>query len=160
MDAFCSPTGCCLTLTGFVEMRSPSSRSHYPQCWKDGFFNRASLYSLRFVCHLGHEGDACPMDSQPHNLLIVDISGWHKLQVKFCTCGANPLSHERYCQLLQMHWYLASFNRPQTVFSFNLLETYYKVTLQGKRNLYNFYLAIMHKSDNQGRSKPMVRDLQ
>ena len=73
---------------------SPSSRSYYPQCWKDGFFDQASLYSLGFVCHLGHEGDACPMDSQPHNLLIININGWHKLQVKFCTCGANPLSHE------------------------------------------------------------------
>ena len=59
-----------------------------------------------------------------------------------------------------MRWYPASFNHPQTAFSFDLLETYHKVTLQGKLNLYDFYLAIMHKLDNQGRSKPVVRDLQ
>jgi hypothetical protein len=55
-----------------------------------------------------------------------------------------------------MRWYPASFNRPRTVFTFDLLETYHKVTLQGKLNLYDFYHAIMHKSDNQGRSKPLV----
>ena len=55
-----------------------------------------------------------------------------------------------------MRWYPASFNRPGTAFTFDLLETYHKVTLQGKLNLYDFYHAIMHKTDNQGRSKPIV----
>ena len=55
-----------------------------------------------------------------------------------------------------MRWYPASFSRPRTVFSFDLLETYHKLTLQGKINLYDFYLAIMQKSDNQGRSKMTV----
>lgn len=58
-----------------------------------------------------------------------------------------------------MRWYPASFNRPRTAFSFDILDTYHKVTLQGKLNLYDFYLAIMQKSDNQGQSKPVVRDL-
>jgi hypothetical protein len=58
-----------------------------------------------------------------------------------------------------MRWYPASFNRPKTAFTFDLLETYHKVTLQGKLNLFDFYHAIMHKSDNQGRSKPMVSGL-
>jgi len=56
-----------------------------------------------------------------------------------------------------MRWYPASFHRPKTAFTFDLLETYHKVTLQGKLNLYDFYHAIMQKSNNQGRSKPMVR---
>ena len=58
-----------------------------------------------------------------------------------------------------MRWYLASFDRPRTAFSFDLLETYHKLTLQGKLNLYNFYHAIMQKSDNQGWLKTTVRDL-
>ena len=136
-----------------------SPRSHCLQCWKDGFFDRASLHSIGFICHLGHGGTACPANSQPHNILVIDINGWHKLRVGFCTCGANAPWHERYRQLLRMRWYPASFNRPQTAFTFNLLETYHKVTLQGKLNLYDFYLAIMQKTDNQGRSKPVVRKL-
>ncbi|KAF9780599.1 hypothetical protein BJ322DRAFT_974297, partial [Thelephora terrestris] len=41
--------------------------------------------------------------------------------------------------------------------SFDLLEMYHKAMLQGKLNPYDFYLAIMHKSDNQGRSKQVYR---
>ena len=100
------------------------------------------------------------MDSTPHELLVIDINGWHKLRVQFCTCGKSTPWHERYHQLLQMRWYPASFNRPQTAFTWDLLETYHKLTLQGKLNLYDFYFAIMHKSDNQGRSKPVVRGIQ
>ena len=55
-----------------------------------------------------------------------------------------------------MHWYPASFSRPRTAFSFDLLETYHKLTLQGKLNLYDFYHAIMQKSDNQGHLKTTV----
>lgn len=55
-----------------------------------------------------------------------------------------------------MSWYPASFSRPQTAFSFDLFETYHKLTLRGKLNLYDFYLAIMQKSDNQGQSNATV----
>ena len=57
-----------------------------------------------------------------------------------------------------MRWYPASFNRPRTAVSFDLLKTYHKLTLQGKLNLYDFYHSIMQKVDNQGRSKTMVSD--
>jgi hypothetical protein len=88
----------------------------------------------------------------------MDLNGLHNVRVTFCTCDPNLQWGERYRQLLRMRWYPASFSRPRTAFSFDLLETYHKVTLQGKLNLYDFYHAIMQKSDNQGRSKPMVID--
>jgi len=141
-------------MLGFLSL---SSRSRCPQCWEDGFFNRASLHSLGLICHLEHGGTACPVESQSYDLLIVDINGWHKVQVKFCACGSSTSRPERYRQLLRMRWYPASFNRPRTAFSFDLLETYHKLTLQGKINLYDFYHAVMHKSNNQGQLKPVVR---
>ena len=91
--------------------------------------------------------------------MVVDMNGWHNLRVGYCTCGTSNPRTERYQQLLRMHWYPASFSRPRTAFSFDLLETYHKITLQGKLNLYDFYLAIMQKSDNQGRYKTTVSDL-
>ena len=87
------------------------------------------------------------------------MNGWHKLRVMFCTCNVKAPWDEHYRQLLRMRWYPASFDRPRTAFSFDLLETYHKLTLQGKINLYDFYLGIMQKTDNQGRLKPMVRYL-
>lgn len=133
--------------------------SHRIQCWNNSFFDRTSLHSLGYTCHLGHGGNPCPADFPRQQLTIVDVNGWHKVQVGFCKCGASDVSHEHYRQLLRMRWYPASFSRPKTAFTFDLLETYHKVTLQGKLNLYDFYHAIMHKTDNQGRSKPLVSGL-
>jgi hypothetical protein len=36
------------------------------------------------------------------------------------------------------------------------MDTYHKISLQGKLNLYDFYNAIMQKSDNYGGSKTKV----
>jgi CxC2 like cysteine cluster associated with KDZ transposases len=55
-----------------------------------------------------------------------------------------------------MKWYPASFDRPMTAFTFDLLDTYHKITLQGKHNLYDFYASIIQKSDNCGRKKVVV----
>lgn len=131
--------------------------THYLQYWQGGFFDRTSLHALGFVYYLGHDGDPCPVESQPRGLMIIDMNGRHKVRIGFCTCGISR--NERYRQLLRMNWYPASFSRPMTAFSFDLLETYHKVTLQGKLNLYDFYHAIMQKTDNQGRSKVMVSDI-
>ena len=134
------------------------SHAHHAQCWKDGFFDRTSLHSLGYIFYLGHGGNACPVGSL-RQLVIIDTNGWHKVQVGFCKCGISNISHEEYRQLLRERWYPASFNRPKTAFTFDLLETYHKITLQGKLNLYDFYHSIMQKSDNQGRSKPLVSGL-
>lgn len=101
----------------------------------------------------------CTRESSSYNITVIDNNGLHQVRVVFCTCDAGTPWDERYRQLLQMRWYPASFNRPRTAFSFDLLETYHKLTLQGKINLYDFYLATMQKSDNQGRSKAPVSSL-
>ena len=127
------------------------TNAHRIQCWKDGFFNRTSLYSLGYVCHLGHKGNPCPANSPHRQLTVIDVNGWHRVRVVFCKCGAGGVSHEHYRQLIRMRWYPASFNRPKTAFAFDVLETYHKVTLQGKLNLYDFYHAIC-----QGHSGPIL----
>lgn len=57
---------------------------------------------------------------------------------------------------MRVSWYPASVLRPKTVFTFDLLDTYHKISLQGKLNLYDFYNATMQKTDNYGGSKPAV----
>ena len=75
----------------------------------------------------------------------------------FCKCSQNG-SPENYQQLLRVGLYPASLIRPQTAFTFDLLDTHQKISLQGKLNLYDFYNAIMQKTDNHGGSKLKVRD--
>jgi len=152
-----TPNYHCIALR-YVCISYPCLCTHHTQCWQDGFFDRTSLHSLGYIFHLGHGGAACPLESPHHQLTIIDTNGWHKVRVTFCKCGASDVSHEHYRQLLRERWYPASFCNPKTAFTFDILETYHKVTLQGKLNLYDFYHAIMQKTDNQGRSKPLVSD--
>ena len=84
------------------------------------------------------------------------MNGAHHLKVQFCACEEDPDWVENYRQLLRMDWYPASFDRLKTAFTFDLLDTYHKLTLQGKLNLYDFYLSIMQKTDNCGREKTIV----
>ena len=146
--------------TGF---RYVSTSYRHPSCtktlqfqvWVDGFFKRITLESLGLVINLGHSGHCCPSPTETRRILVVDLSGHHIVCVRFCKCSKNRFL-ENYRQLLRVGWYPASVHRPQTAFTFDLLDTYHKISLQGKLNLYDFYNAIMQKTDNHGSSKPIV----
>ena len=114
-------------------------------------------WTTDFPSIMGRTTFSSPMGHGSYRVLYGDV--WTMTHGEKVAEGA-PFWHEHYRQLIRMGWYPASFNHPRTMFSFDLLGTYHKVTLQGKLNLYDFYLAIMHKSDNQGRTKPVVRNLQ
>ena len=63
---------------------------------------------------------------------------------------------EDYSQLLRVGWYPASFQKPKTVFTFEVLDTYHKLAIQGKLNLHDFYTALLQKTDNCGQKKVLV----
>ena len=83
------------------------------------------------------------------------MSGYHFVRVRFCTCSHSSFL-EPYRQLLRFDWYPASTLRPKTAFTFDLLDTYHKLSMQGKLNLYDFYNSIMQKTDNRGHAKVKV----
>jgi hypothetical protein len=60
--------------------------------------------------------------------------------------SATAAPHPR-LQLLRMGWFPASTNHPRTVFTFDLLKLFHKITLQGKTTLYDFYHAILQVDD-------------
>ena len=128
----------------------------YLQEWAGGFFQRTTLTNLGMVIHMGHPHGACPApEVLKEQLFVMSLNGVHYLKVQYCGCSQGR-HLERYQQLLREAWYPASFDRPRTVFTFDLLDTYHKLTLQGKLNLYDFYFGILQKTDNCGRTKKVV----
>ena len=125
------------------------------QVWADGFFKRETLQHLGLIVNLGHLGDHCTLPLEARKFTIVDLSGHHTVCVRLCGCSKGG-NLEAFQQLLRVGWFPASLLRPRTVFTFDLLDTYHKISLQGKLNLYDFYNAIMQKTDNHGSSKPKV----
>ncbi|KAF9779699.1 hypothetical protein BJ322DRAFT_1012771 [Thelephora terrestris] len=94
--------------------------------------------------------------TETKHIFVVDLSGYHSVRIRFCTCPHTAfLDHFR--QLLRVRWFPASTLQPKTVFTFDLMDTYHKISMQGKLNLYDFYTAIMQKTDNHGCTKIQYR---
>lgn len=124
--------------------------------WQDGFYQRANLSELLPCFYVGHNHTACPSAEPPQSLLVIDINGVHHLRVQYCDCKETPGWVPYYRQLLRIGWYPASFDRPRTAFTFDLLDHYHGLTLQGKLNLYDFHSSIVQKTNNYNQKKPVV----
>lgn len=118
------------------------------QCWSGSFFAPTSLYSLGHRVYLGHEGKPCPNTrSVADSFTVVNTSGIHTVKVVFCCCAGLPKPH---VQLLCVQWFPATMHSPHTAFTFDILNTFLLLNLQGKISLFDYYYAVHHKSDNTG----------
>jgi hypothetical protein len=125
------------------------------QRWNGEFFSNDSLQKLGYWYQLGHSGVQCPHPHPgPKNFVIFDISSPHFISIDYCYCGHQPLL--MWHQLLCKKWFPATLSHPQTVFTFNCLKTFHKLTLQGKTNLYDYYHTLLQRSDNANLSNPIV----
>jgi hypothetical protein len=124
------------------------------QRWNGKFFEKDSLQNLGLRYQLGHSSAcSCPQPG-PANFIIFDLSGPHDVSIDYCQCGEEPLP---FCtQLLREGWFPATLSRPQTVFTFDCLETFHELTLQGKTNLYDYYNTLLRRSDNANLSTSIV----
>lgn len=128
------------------------------QEWNGAFFEKRQLKNLGLRVQLGHGGRPCPCPLPgSSDFVIMHVNGVHRVNVDFCDCGSaeNSSPHPR-VQLLRMAWFPATFERPKTAFTFDLLKLFHKVTLQGKTTLYDFYLAILQVSDSLELDKSTV----
>lgn len=118
------------------------------QRWVDTHFSDLTLHSLGQVIQLGHDGDSCPQPSPIiRDFTVVDISGVHTVNVTFCRCAGSP--HER-IQILRASWQPASWDRPQTAFMFNVLNSFQRLNLQGKTSGFDFYESLECKVNGDG----------
>ncbi|KAH8103218.1 hypothetical protein DFH11DRAFT_1692670 [Phellopilus nigrolimitatus] len=94
---------------------------HRLEVWNGDFFEKTSLRALGLRVQLGH--DAFDM----------------------CSCGEASLP---FVQLLRAGLFPATIDRPRTAFTFDMLDTFHELTLQGKTNAYDFYKSTLRRTDN------------
>jgi CxC2 like cysteine cluster associated with KDZ transposases len=101
--------------------------------------------------HLGHQGDPCPIPGDVvENFTVVAMNGVHSIDVQFCGCyGTAGGSHSR-VQLLRAGLLPPTHTRPISAFTFDVLDSFHLLTLQGKTSAYDYYLSLAHKTDNTG----------
>ena len=136
-------------------MRTFQLTALFMQKWNGSFFVKTTLQTLSLRYQLSHSGAPCPCPQAGlKNFVVFDISGPHRLAINYCQCSDEPLSN--WVQLLCERWFPAMLLRLQTVFTFDCLETFHELTLQGKTNLYNYYHTLLRLSDNASLSTPIV----
>jgi len=115
------------------------------------FYDDTTLKDLGFVIHLGHGGSHCPCGDRQDNFVVVDVSGIHTVDITYCGCyqADGSTSHHR-LQLLRFGWFPATVTRPRTAFTYDTLDSFHLLTLQGKTSAYDFYYSLVHKFDNTG----------
>lgn len=113
--------------------------------WNGRFFDKCSLHSLGLRIQLGHRGKACGKPAAGSvKFHVMDTNGFHYVNFDFCDCGLGP---PRYVQLLRARLFPASTDRPQTAYTFDVLDSFQELSLQGKTNSYDFFVASVLKTD-------------
>jgi len=132
---------------GKNHIRPNHMMTHFHQRWNGQFFDQDSLQNLGLSYQVGHADRACPFPlAGPKHFVVFDITGPHLVTFNYCNCGQQPLSS--WTQLLCERWFPATLSRPQTVFTFDCLEQFHELTLQGKTNLYDYYHTLLRRADN------------
>jgi hypothetical protein len=85
--------------------------------------------------------------------MVFDLSGAHRLVVQYCGCDDAP---SKYNQLLCARWFPATSTNPSTVFAFDILDFFHKLQDQNKCNPYDFYHAIIQRTDAAGLNPEIV----
>jgi hypothetical protein len=86
---------------------------------------------------------------------VVHTNGIHSLKIQLCSCHGDR-SHSKF-QLLRCSWLPATTENPWTAFTFDLLDSYLLLSLQGKVSREDYYLSISRLTDNTGLEPPKVR---
>ena len=120
---------------------------HRIEIWKNHCFLPARLMDIGHVIHLGHNGQPCPANyALPDTVMcIIDTHGIYQHKVRQCGCSeAFPL----HAQLFRMWMFPSSVERPQTAFTFSLLDYFRVDALECKTSANNFFNKLRRLTDN------------
>ena len=114
-----------------------------------------TLQGLGLCIQLGHSGGKCPCpECGPKIFTVFGLAGAQDVNIDYCGCEDIPLS--KTVQILRQGWFPATFDRPQTAFTFECLGFFHELTLQGKTNLYDFYHTLLRVTDNANLTSTIV----
>ncbi|KAG0695622.1 hypothetical protein DFH29DRAFT_984908 [Suillus ampliporus] len=150
---------------------------HNLQLWNGRFYETPTLQDQGYIMYLGHGGEPCPNFSQQpdpspwadlgtmedvfaqeegdtdnetqlgvSNLVIVHSTGVYSHSVSWCQCpGAEKARH---LHLMKAKLFPASINRPQSAFTFNVLDNFLIDTLECKTSAMSFYQKLCRFTNN------------
>ncbi|THU87804.1 hypothetical protein K435DRAFT_866944 [Dendrothele bispora CBS 962.96] len=127
---------------------------HWIEKWNGSFFTTVTLKELGVVVQLGHpRGEQCPHPHIIKSFIAIHVNSMRDIYIKFCDCAQRTRAGEYRQQLLRRRWYPATHLDPHTCATFDLLNHFHIMTLQGKVNVYDYYNGLEKLRNNGGLHK-------
>ena len=110
-----------------------------------------SLWDLGFTLNLGHNGDVCPLNTgeneHGNQITVMDSAGIFVHLMKWCKCnGASD--QDKHLQLFQHCLFPSTVFKPQTAFTFNVLDEFFIDSLECKTSAFSFYSKLRRLTNN------------
>ncbi|KZT38987.1 hypothetical protein SISSUDRAFT_968609, partial [Sistotremastrum suecicum HHB10207 ss-3] len=125
---------------------------HRVQTWTGAFWERTSLQALGLTVQLGHT-DSAPCRA-PHRyeapITVLHTNGFHEVAVDYCGCDVDPEGLLMRNQLLRARWFPSTLDKPQTAFTFDVLELFHQMTSVSGYSAHQFHSALQNLTDNSG----------
>jgi hypothetical protein len=87
---------------------------------------RETLYDLGLRIHLNHQGRPCPNPHPPgRRFTLIDVSGTWSIHAVFCNCRSHLPGNSKRAQLMRYGWFPATWSKPCTAFTYDLLKSYH-----------------------------------
>ncbi|KAJ3817326.1 hypothetical protein F5880DRAFT_1493129, partial [Lentinula raphanica] len=81
---------------------------------------------------------------------VIHTNGIHMLDLSYCNCPNRVLAGDWHQQILRRRWFPATHLEPRTAATYQVLDMFHVLTLQGKVTTYDFYAGLEKLSDNTG----------
>ncbi|OCH83973.1 hypothetical protein OBBRIDRAFT_742414, partial [Obba rivulosa] len=125
---------------------------HCQEVWdgKQGFWQRESLGQLGLILDLGHRGQKCAVAlAEARRMTFVHGHGIDEIRVRFCACVDGDLEGIPHAlQLIAHGLWPGSWDKPQTVFTIELLKDFHLLSLQSQLSAQDFYRYLRRRTDN------------
>ncbi|KAH9932516.1 uncharacterized protein B0H18DRAFT_871282, partial [Fomitopsis serialis] len=126
---------------------------HWIDVWNGRCLEKQDLSEAGLVLWLGHNGHRCPY----HRAVITPIvytvthsNGIHRVPIHECRC---PDARKTVSQLLRAGLFPATLERPESVFTFDVLRQWDIHFLTSKKGTYDYFEALRRLTDNSGTRK-------
>lgn len=107
---------------------------HRLEKWNGDCFTQTSLLGEGYILHLGHGGLACPCTTPDasaegvqysQTVTLVAVNGFFKHNVAWCHCLVEGKRVSAAMQLFTERLFPATHTRPETAFTFDLLDYFW-----------------------------------
>ncbi|VDC00040.1 unnamed protein product [Peniophora sp. CBMAI 1063] len=135
---------------------TPETEKSY-KIWMNGEWQKSTLRAIGLQLFIGHwDGTHCRLPRAPvKHFVVVHTNGIHEVDVRFCGCSTELVPVRD--QLMSVHWFPATAEKPRMAATFDVLEQFDANCGAGKQNAYDFYRALEHLTDGAGLQHLPVR---